>query len=63
MPKNPLAHRMADKTVQLVTRSGDPVAGKEVTIQQTNHKFLFGCVFLMLSRLQVRMVQKIGVLF
>lgn len=43
MPKNPLAHRMADKTVQLVTRSGDPVAGKEVTIQQTNHKFLFGC--------------------
>ncbi|WP_276353008.1 endo-1,4-beta-xylanase [Cohnella caldifontis] len=40
---NELAHRMAAKTIQLVDGSGTPVAGKEITLRQTNHKFLFGC--------------------
>jgi endo-1,4-beta-xylanase len=40
---NEFAHRMASKTIKLVDASGDPVAGKEVALKQTNHKFLFGC--------------------
>jgi hypothetical protein len=40
---NELAHRMASKTIKLVDASGDPIAGKEVALKQTNHKFLFGC--------------------
>ncbi|GIP47857.1 beta-xylanase [Paenibacillus sp. J53TS2] len=43
MQKNPLSHRMASKTIQLVDASGNPVTGKEVAIHQTNHQFLFGC--------------------
>lgn len=39
---NELAHRMASKTIKLTDGSGNPVAGKEVQIKQTNHKFLFG---------------------
>ncbi|RKQ32697.1 endo-1,4-beta-xylanase [Oceanobacillus halophilus] len=39
---NQLAHRMATKTINLVDASGNPIAGKEVTFKQTNHKFLFG---------------------
>jgi endo-1,4-beta-xylanase len=41
--KNEFAHRMARKTIKLVDASGNPVAGKEVALKQTNHKFLFGC--------------------
>jgi len=37
-----LAHRKASKTLRLVDASGNAIAGKEVTIQQTNHRFLFG---------------------
>ncbi|WP_309122261.1 endo-1,4-beta-xylanase [Paenibacillus sp.] len=37
------AHRMSNKTIKLVDGAGNPVAGTEVTIRQTNHKFLFGC--------------------
>ncbi|MCM3728416.1 endo-1,4-beta-xylanase [Neobacillus cucumis] len=40
---NEFAHRMANKTIRLVDVSGNPVAGKEVALKQTNHKFLFGC--------------------
>lgn len=40
---NQLAHRMASKTIKLVDGSGNPVAGREVALKQTNHKFLFGC--------------------
>ncbi|MEH7119403.1 endo-1,4-beta-xylanase [Neobacillus vireti] len=40
---NEYAHRMASKTIKLVDASGNPVAGKEVALKQTNHKFLFGC--------------------
>ncbi|MGD7045660.1 endo-1,4-beta-xylanase [Jeotgalibacillus proteolyticus] len=38
-----LKHRMANKTIKLVDAAGQPVAGKEVEIKQTNHAFLFGC--------------------
>nr|WP_088077623.1 endo-1,4-beta-xylanase [Bacillus alkalicola] len=34
---------MGNKTIKLVDASGNPVAGKEVTLNLTNHKFLFGC--------------------
>ena len=40
---NEFAHRMARKTIKLVDTSGNPVAGKEVALKQTNHNFLFGC--------------------
>jgi endo-1,4-beta-xylanase len=40
---NELAHRLARKTIKLVDSSGNPVKGKEVSLRQTNHKFLFGC--------------------
>ena len=40
---NEFAHRMARKTLKLVDASGNPVTGKEVSISQTNHQFLFGC--------------------
>lgn len=43
LQSNQLAHRMANKTIKLVDGSGNPVAGREVTLQQTNHKFKFGC--------------------
>ncbi|WP_078552297.1 endo-1,4-beta-xylanase [Bacillus alkalicellulosilyticus] len=38
-----LAHRIASKTIKLVDAAGNPVAGKEVELNLTNHKFLFGC--------------------
>lgn len=40
---NQWSHRKANKTIKLVDASGNPIAGKEVTLKQTNHKFLFGC--------------------
>lgn len=40
---NKLAHRMAGKTLKLVTASGEPVAEQEVSVRLTNHQFLFGC--------------------
>lgn len=39
---NEFAHRKAIKTIRLVDVSGNPVAGKEVGLKLTNHKFLFG---------------------
>ena len=35
-------HRAADATVTL-NLDGAPLAGREVTLEQTRHKFLFGC--------------------
>ncbi len=35
-------HRTADATVT-VTLDGSPLAGREVELEQTRHKFLFGC--------------------
>lgn len=43
MQNNELAHRMASSTIKLIDGSGNPVAGQEVTLRQTNHKFIFGC--------------------
>ncbi|KHF39374.1 endo-1,4-beta-xylanase [Halalkalibacter okhensis] len=43
MSVNELAHRKASKTIKLVDASGNPVTGKEISLKQTNHKFLFGC--------------------
>ncbi|THV27892.1 endo-1,4-beta-xylanase [Glycomyces paridis] len=36
------AHRAADAVLTL-TRGGEPLAGREVRLEQTRHKFLFGC--------------------
>ena len=38
-----LAHRKATTTLRIVDSAGQPIAGKEVSIRLTNHKFLFGC--------------------
>ncbi|MDP4089801.1 MAG: endo-1,4-beta-xylanase [Bacillota bacterium] len=35
-------HRTAEKTLKLVTKNGAPIRNKEVLIEQTKHKFLFG---------------------
>ncbi|MFG3339989.1 endo-1,4-beta-xylanase [Glycomyces sp. NPDC048151] len=35
-------HRAADATVT-VTLDGEPLAGREVVLEQTRHRFLFGC--------------------
>jgi GH35 family endo-1,4-beta-xylanase len=35
-------HRTADATVAL-TLDGEPLAGREVVVEQTRHRFLFGC--------------------
>ncbi|WP_027086912.1 endo-1,4-beta-xylanase [Cohnella panacarvi] len=43
MQKNELAHRMADSSIKLVDGAGNPIAGQEITLRQTNHKFIFGC--------------------
>ncbi|WP_138419640.1 endo-1,4-beta-xylanase [Aquibacillus sediminis] len=40
---NELAHRMACKTIKLVDATGNPLAGKNITLKQINHEFLFGC--------------------
>ena len=34
---------MGDVVVTVTDSSGDPVTDAEVTVQQTNHAFLFGC--------------------
>ena len=36
-------YRKGDATVLVVDAAGKPVAGAEVTIEQTSHAFLFGC--------------------
>ncbi|MCL7745560.1 endo-1,4-beta-xylanase [Halalkalibacter alkaliphilus] len=43
MSVNNWAHRKANKTIKLVDATGNPIAGKDVALTQTNHKFLFGC--------------------
>ncbi|MQM25903.1 endo-1,4-beta-xylanase [Glycomyces albidus] len=35
-------HRTAEATVEL-TLDGEPLAGREVVVEQTRHRFLFGC--------------------
>lgn len=36
-------HRKSDAVVRLMDATGRPVAGAQVTIEQTRHDFLFGC--------------------
>lgn len=36
-------HRVADTTLTVLDPSGRPIANRDVTVAQTNHKFLFGC--------------------
>jgi endo-1,4-beta-xylanase len=36
-------HRTAVKTLKLVREDGTPIKNKEVAVNQTKHKFLFGC--------------------
>lgn len=37
------SHRTATRTVSVRNPDGTPAIGKEITIRQTRHKFLFGC--------------------
>jgi len=36
-------HRKADAVVRVADAAGRPIAGAEVTVEQTSHEFLFGC--------------------
>ncbi len=38
-----LAHRVSTKTIRVLNPDGTPAVGKELKINQTGHKFLFGC--------------------
>lgn len=37
------SHRKAQRRIRFVDASGNPIKNSRVNIQQTNHKFLFGC--------------------
>ena len=43
-------HRTGDVVVTVTDSAGNPIADTEVTVQQTNHAFLFGCNIFMLGR-------------
>jgi hypothetical protein len=36
-------HCLNSKTIKLVGQDNVPLVGKEVTVRQTRHEFLFGC--------------------
>ena len=38
-----LQHRKSNSKIKITTADGTPFAGKEVTVDQTSHSFLFGC--------------------
>ena len=38
-----ISHRKVVKKIRFTDEAGNPIANKEVKVQQTNHKFLFGC--------------------
>ena len=38
-----LSHRKAKVKIQIIAKDGKPVANTNVTVNQINHKFLFGC--------------------
>ena len=40
---NRYSHRMAGKKIRFTDKAGNPVAGSDIAINQTGHKFLFGC--------------------
>ena len=37
------SHRKVSKKIRIVDAQGNAVANKEISVKQTNHKFLFGC--------------------
>lgn len=43
-PDPSLAHRRGAATVTLTGADGAPLAGADVVVRQTNHKFWFGCI-------------------
>jgi GH35 family endo-1,4-beta-xylanase len=45
-------HRQADAEIIVVDDAGQPVAGAEVHVAQTRHRFLFGCNFFQFGRLE-----------
>lgn len=38
-----VSHRKVKKLIRLTDSGGTPLSNAEVRVQQTNHKFLFGC--------------------
>lgn len=38
-----ISHRLVNKRVRFTDVSGNPLAGKDIKVKQTAHKFLFGC--------------------
>lgn len=38
-----LSHRKAKTKIQIISKDGKPVSSTNVTVNQVNHKFLFGC--------------------
>ncbi len=38
-----ISHRMVSKKLHFFDENGNPLAGQEVHVKQTNHSFLFGC--------------------
>ncbi|MBR6238193.1 MAG: endo-1,4-beta-xylanase [Lachnospiraceae bacterium] len=38
-----ISHRQVNKRVRFTDVSGNPLAGKDIKVKQTAHKFLFGC--------------------
>ena len=40
---NPLKHRKAHAHLRFIQADGSPLAGARVTVDQTGHRFLFGC--------------------
>lgn len=38
-----LMHRKANARLRLIRKDGTPLSGAKVTIDQTSHRFLFGC--------------------
>ncbi|HEX6198613.1 MAG TPA: endo-1,4-beta-xylanase [Jiangellaceae bacterium] len=43
-PHPGLAHRRAAAVVTVVGPDGSPVAGTDIVVEQTKHRFLFGCI-------------------
>jgi len=40
---NNLNHRKVNKVIRVTDKAGNPLAGKKISVKQTNHQFLFGC--------------------
>ena len=38
-----ISHRKVSKRIRFTDASGNPITGREISIKQKNHAFLFGC--------------------